>query len=219
MRLSALKVFLDWDHRWWLSLEPHAQQIYDPGAQSWVKSMFHKEFWETSRTLFKVFSNIVEEMLTDTAILILMNMFRLCRASLHSCQDLRPRVTSALQEEEEGKAAKEQMLSIIFWMSCFGLSRRSGVLAGRAALQREQAELPGHKSFSDHKEKFLSQGRAKGMWDLHQWQGTHILDTLRADALAADTWRVAQQPPFAVNKPILSQDQGYKVSLPAQLLS
>ncbi|KAL2301544.1 hypothetical protein Nmel_010932 [Mimus melanotis] len=64
-----------------------------------------------------------------------MNMHKLCRVSLHSCQDLRPRVTSAVQEEEEGKAANEQMLSIIFCMSCFGLSRRSCLLAGRAALQ------------------------------------------------------------------------------------
>lgn len=65
MRLSALKVFLDWDHRLWGSLEPRAQQIYDPGAQSWVKSMFHKDFWEAANTVFKVLSNIVEEMLTD----------------------------------------------------------------------------------------------------------------------------------------------------------
>ncbi|RMC08506.1 hypothetical protein DUI87_14752 [Hirundo rustica rustica] len=48
------------------------------------------------------------------------------------------------------------------------------------------------------------------MQDLHQCQGTHIHDTMRAAALNADMWRVAQQAPFAVNKPILSPEQGSK---------
>lgn len=209
-----LKCF--WDHRW-ISLEPRAQQINDPGAQSWVKSMFHKDFWETASTVFKVLSNIVEEMLTDTAVLILMNMLRLCRASLHSCQDLRPRVTSEVQEEEEeGKAANEHMLlSFSGWAA---LASAEAAVSWQAELhcRAEQVELPGHKSFSDHKEKFLSQGRAREMRNLRGCQGTHIPDTLRAAALAADMWRVAQQPLFAVNKPILSPDQDSKVSLPAQ---
>lgn len=220
MRLSPFKVFLDWDHRWWISLEPHAQRIYDPGAQSWVKSMFHKDFWETASTVFKVCSNIVEEMLTDTVILILMNMFRLCRASQHSCQDLRPRVTSAVQEEEEGKAPNEQMLSIILldeqvW------PRQKKLSPGRQSCTAEQSRqsYQGTSHLQTINRRFFSQGRAEGMWDLHQCQGTHIHDTLRAAARAADTWRVAQQPHFAVNKSILSPEQGSKVSLPAWLLS
>lgn len=174
-------------------------------------SEIHEDFWETASTVFKVLSNIVEEMLVDTAVLILMNMLRLCRASLHSSQDLRSRVTN--EEEEEGKAANKQMLlSFSGWAAL--ASAEVGV-SWQAELhcRAQQAELPGHKSFSDHKEKFLSQGRAEGMWNLHQCQGTHIPDTLRAAALAADTWRVAQQPPFALNKPILSPDQDSKVSL------
>lgn len=91
--------------------------------------------FERQPTLFSKCSQILwRKCWQITAILMLMNMLRLCGVSLHSCQDLRPRVTSAVQEEEEGKAANEQMLSIIFWMSCFG-HRRSCLLAGRAALQ------------------------------------------------------------------------------------
>lgn len=130
MRLSALKVFLDWDHRRsWLEL--HAGGVNKPGVQCWVKSMFHWDFWEAASASFRVLSTIVGEMLTDTAILTLMNMLRLRRASLHSCQDLRAGVASAVEEkdEEEAKADADQVLSIIFWTSCFGLSRSSWFLA------------------------------------------------------------------------------------------
>lgn len=119
-----------------------------------LSTLFHNDFWETARTVFKVLPNTAEEILTDSAILRLMNMHRLCRASLHSCQDLWPRVTSAVQEEEEGKAANEKVLSVISWMRWFDLSRSSCLLASRAALQSGAAELPQHKSFSDPKEKF-----------------------------------------------------------------
>lgn len=81
--------------------------------------------------------------MTDTAILTLMNVLRLQRASLHPCQDSRPRVTRVMEgkEEEEAKADTEQMLSIVFWMSCFGLSGSSCLLArqSRAAERRRQS--------------------------------------------------------------------------------
>lgn len=152
-------------------------------------------------------SSIVEEMLTDTAIFTLMNVLRLWKASLHSCQDLRPRVTSAMEEEEEeAKAGTEQIISIIFWTSCFGLSRSSCLLArqSRTAEQSRQS-LPGQKSFFRPWSE-ASQDRAGEMRNLCQCQATRLPDTVEAAALAADTCGrvcggVAEHPPFAVNKP------------------
>lgn len=82
---------------------------------------------------FKVLSSIAEEMLTDAAILTLMNVLKMWRASPLSCQNARPGVTSVMEkeEEEEAKADTEQMLSVIFWVSCVGLSRSSSLLVGQ----------------------------------------------------------------------------------------
>ena len=145
--------------------------------------------------------------MTGTAILTLMNVLRLRRASLHSCQDLRPRLTSAMEEEEEEEEAKadtEQMLSTIFWRSYFGLSRSSCLLLRQSHAEEQSRQLPGQKSFFRPWSE-ASQGRAGGMRDLCQCQATCLPDTLGAAALAADMCGrvvgVAQHPPFAVNKP------------------
>lgn len=92
-------------------------------------------------------------MLTDTVILTLMNVLKMWRASPLSCQNVRPGVTSVMEkEEEEAKADTEQMLSVIFWVSCFGLSRSSSLLVrqrsragsyqGKKSLFRPWSELP-----------------------------------------------------------------------------
>lgn len=183
--------------------------------------MFHWDLWEAASASFRVLSSIVEEMLTDTVILTLMNMLRLRRTSLRSCQDLRPRVASAGEEkdEEEAKADADQVLSIIFWTSCFGLSRSSWLLArqscraGRVTraeviFQTLEQSFPG-QSWGDARP--LSVPTHSSPWHPRSWYPGCWLGGGGVRSTAPTFCSESTYP--------LSSDQGSEVDLTAQLLS
>lgn len=127
--------------------------------------------------------------MTESAILALINVLKLQKASLRSCQDLRPRVTSANKEEEEQEEAKadtEQMLSVLFGTSCSGLGRSSCLLARLShAAEWSRQSYQGRSHFSDLGVKLP---RAElGGCEMSLGTEPCLPATLGAAALAADT--------------------------------